>query len=101
RFGIRETSSELTDKGYRLFRVNHKPVLIRGAGWAQDMLLRKSPERMAAQFAYVEAMNLNTIRLEAQLENDTFFDLADEKGILVMAGWCCCDIWEKWDQWQP
>ena len=18
-----------------------------------------------------------------------------------MAGWCCCDIWEEWDKWQP
>ncbi len=28
--------------------------------------------------------------------DDQFFDLADRYGILVMAGWCCCDHWEKW-----
>jgi exo-1,4-beta-D-glucosaminidase len=101
RFGIREVTSELTDKGYRLFRINGKKILIRGAAWAQDMLLRRSPERLEAQIQYVLDMNLNTIRLEAQLESDDFFDLADEKGILIMAGWCCCDIWERWKKWQP
>ena len=30
RFGMRETTSELTDKGARLFRVNGHPVLVRG-----------------------------------------------------------------------
>ena len=30
---------------------------------------------------------------------DEFYDLADEQGILVMPGWCCCDQWELWDKW--
>jgi len=101
RYGIREITSELTDKGHRLFRVNHKPVLVRGGGWSQDMLTRHPAGRLEAQMEYVQSMNLNTIRLEGQLETDRFFDLADEKGLLVMAGWCCCDIWERWDRWQP
>jgi exo-1,4-beta-D-glucosaminidase len=41
-------------------------------------------------------MNLNAIRLEGQLQPDYFFDLADEYGILIMAGWCCCSHWEHW-----
>ncbi len=101
RYGIREITSELTPKGARLFRVNHKPVLIRGGGWAQDMLMRHPVGRLEEQIEYVLAMNLNTIRLEGQLEEDKFFDLADEKGLLVMAGWCCCDIWEGWKHWEP
>ncbi len=100
RFGIREVTSELTKEGHRLFRVNGKPILVRGAEWAMDMLLRpKSRERLEAELQYVLEMNLNTIRLEGQLERDEFFDLTDEKGILVMAGWCCCDVWEKWQKW--
>ena len=101
RFGIREVTSEINDKGYRLFRINGKKILVRGAAWAQDMLLRRSRERLEAQLQYVRDMNLNAIRLEAQLESDDFFNLTDEKGILVMAGWCCCDIWERWKKWQP
>lgn len=101
RFGIREMTSELTDKGFRLFRVNGKPILIRGAGWSQDMLLQERPEHLADQFRLVRDMHLNTIRLEGKMETEQFFRLADEQGILVMLGWCCCDQWEQWSKWTP
>src|SRR6185437_5207821 len=100
-FGIREITSELTASGARLFRVNGKPLLIRGGGWSPDMLLRNNPERMGEQFQMVEDLNLNTLRLEGKMETDDFFHLADVKGILVMAGWCCCDHWERWQTWTP
>jgi exo-1,4-beta-D-glucosaminidase len=100
-FGIREVTSELTTNGSRLFRVNGKPILIRGAGWSQDMLLRSDSKRLAEQFRLVRDMNLNTIRLEGKLETEEFFHLADQQGILVMAGWCCCDHWEMWKDWTP
>lgn len=101
RFGIREITSQLDDQGHRLFFVNGKKILIRGGGWAPDMLLRESHSRLEAQFDYVQAMNLNAIRLEGKMESDDFYDLADERGILIMAGWCCCDYWEEWPQWKP
>jgi exo-1,4-beta-D-glucosaminidase len=100
-FGFREITSELTANGSRLFRVNGKPILIRGAGWSQDMLLRTDEKRLRDQFRLVRDMNLNTIRLEGKLETNEFFHLADEQGILVMAGWCCCDHWEHWKDWTP
>jgi exo-1,4-beta-D-glucosaminidase len=100
RFGIQQMSSELTPKGHRLFKVNGKPILVRGGGWASDMLLRPaSRERLEAELRYVREMGLNTIRLEGKLEGDLLYDLADERGILIMPGWCCCDQWEKWDKW--
>ena len=46
-------------------------------------------------------MGLNTIRLEGKLETEEFYQLTDNQGILVMAGWCCCDFWERWPRWQP
>jgi len=98
-FGIREITSELTTNGSRLFRVNGKPILIRGAGWSQDMLLRADERRLRDQIHMVRDMNLNTIRLEGKLETEDFFHLADEQGILVMLGWCCCDHWEHWKDW--
>jgi exo-1,4-beta-D-glucosaminidase len=118
-FGIREITAELngpspepgemyhigsgkivdTDTRPLLFRVNHKKILIRGAGWAPDLLLRSSPKRLQAQFQYLRDMNLNAIRLEGKLETEDFFDLADKMGVLVIAGWCCCDHWEKWGTW--
>src|ERR1700680_275559 len=62
-FGVREFTSELTDKGYRLFRVNGEKILIRGGGWAQDMLLRPLQERLDAQIRYVRDRGVNNIRL--------------------------------------
>lgn len=100
-FGIREVTSELTSEGYRLFRINGKKILIRGAGWSGDMLQRESPQRQEQELRYVRDMGLNTIRLEGTLETDHFFDLADRMGILLMPGWCCCSFWEEWDKWMP
>ncbi|MFS8085088.1 MAG: glycoside hydrolase family 2 protein, partial [Acidobacteriota bacterium] len=96
RFGVREITSELDNQNHLLFKINGRRVLIRGGGWASDMFLRFAPERLRSEFQYVKDMNLNTIRLEGQLQPDYFFDLADEYGILIMAGWCCCSHWEHW-----
>ena len=99
-FGIREVTSELTESGARLFKVNGKKVLIRGAAWANDMLLRWSLERLDADLQYVRDMGLNTIRLEGHLDRDEFFEKTDRLGILVMPGWSCCDAWERWKDWK-
>jgi exo-1,4-beta-D-glucosaminidase len=94
-FGIRSVSASLTKQGYQQFFVNGKPLLIRGGGWAPDMFLRDDPARMEAEFDYVLNLGLNTIRSEGKLENQQFYDLADRNGILVLAGWECCDKWES------
>jgi exo-1,4-beta-D-glucosaminidase len=99
-FGIQQMTSELTKEGARLFKVNGKPILIRGGGWASDMFLRPiTTERAEAELRYVKEMGLNTVRLEGKLETDEFYDLADRHGVLLMPGWCCCDQWELWDKW--
>ncbi len=98
-FGIREATSELTDKGHRLFKINGKRVVIRGAAWAPDLLLRWSEKKVDADLAYVKHMGLNTIRLEGKMDREVFFDKTDRLGILVMPGWICCDAWERWKNW--
>jgi exo-1,4-beta-D-glucosaminidase len=100
-FGIREITSELTANGSRLFRVNGKRILIRGGGWSQDMLLRTDEKRLLDQFRLVRDLGLNTIRLEGKLDTEEFFHQADEQGVLVLLGWCCCDHWEHWRDWTP
>ncbi len=99
-FGIREITAEKTPAGHLLFKVNGRNLLIRGAGWTSELMLRASREREAAELRYVKDMGLNTVRLEGKLEDDGFFDLTDREGILVMPGWCCCDHWERWEKWQ-
>lgn len=120
-FGIREITGELygdkpqigeifdnngmgrikIDTRPLLIRVNHRPVLIRGAGWTPEMLLRSSEERLSAELGYVRDMHLNAVRLEGKLESEEFFNLTDKMGILVLAGWCCCDDWQHWKDWKP
>jgi exo-1,4-beta-D-glucosaminidase len=100
-FGIREVTSEISAGGGRAFQINGKNILIRGGGWTSDLMLRENSQRLHDEFRYVRDMGLNTIRLEGKLETEEFFDLADHEGILVMAGWCCCDFWERWKQWKP
>jgi len=104
KFGIREITSEVAeqapDRLKRLFKVNGKNILIRGGGWTPDMMLRENSERLADEFRYVRDMGLNTVRLEGKLETEDFLEMADQRGILVMAGWCCCDFWEHWETWK-
>ncbi len=98
-FGIREITSELTAEGHRLFRVNGRPLLLRGAGWTRDLLLRESSGQLNAQLDYVEDLGLNTLRLEGQLESEAFYEETDRRGILVLPGWVCCSPWERWADW--
>jgi exo-1,4-beta-D-glucosaminidase len=100
-FGIREITSDFNSVGGRAFHINGKNILIRGGGYTPDMMLRENSQRMHDEFRYVEDMGLNTVRLEGKLETQEFFDTADREGVLVMAGWCCCDFWERWPRWKP
>ena len=104
KFGIREITSEVAEEApgrlKRLFKINGKNILIRGGGWTPDMMMRETPERLADEFRYVSDLGLNTVRLEGKLETEEFFEMADQQGVLVMAGWCCCDFWEHWGNWK-
>ncbi len=100
-FGIREITSRLNGHGYQGFSVNGKPILILGAGWSPDMMLRFDRKKTEEEIQYVKDMHLNTIRLEGKIIDNHFFNLCDRYGILVLAGWCCCDHWEKWKTWKP
>jgi exo-1,4-beta-D-glucosaminidase len=101
RFGIREITAEHAPTGGELFRVNGRRILIRGGGWTGDMFMRPEPARQLAQMRYALDMHLNTLRLEGDLESDAFWQRADSLGLLVMDGWPCCTIFEKWAKWTP
>ena len=99
-FGIRTVTSYLTGKstaepdGARAFKVNGVPVVIRGGGYAPNLLLRYSSADTARQVALMKGMGLNTIRLEGHLMPADFYQQMDQAGILVNAGFQCCDAWE-------
>lgn len=94
RFGIREVHSYLTDDGYRGFTLNGKPVLLRGAGWTDDIYLRDTPESNRLQLEYVRDMNMNTVRLEGFWgTSQNLYDLCDELGLMILVGWSCHWEW--------
>lgn len=90
RFGIREVGDYWLNEIHRGFKINGQTVLIKGAGWTDDLFLMDTFEGIEAQVKYVKKMNLNCIRLEGIWGKDhTLYDLCDEHGILLMVGWSC------------
>jgi exo-1,4-beta-D-glucosaminidase len=99
-FGIRTVTSYLTGvsalapSGVRAFKINNVPIVVRGGGYGPDLFLRYSPGDTAKQIALLKTMGLNTIRLEGHFFPDDFYQQMDAAGILVNAGFQCCDHWE-------
>ena len=97
RIGIREIKSYLTPEGYRGFMLNGRKVLLRGAGWTDDIYLRDTPQTNRLQLEYVRDMNLNTVRLEGFWGNSqNLYDLCDELGLFILVGWSCHWEWEDY-----
>ncbi|MEO6633359.1 MAG: glycoside hydrolase family 2 protein, partial [Mucilaginibacter sp.] len=100
-FGIRQVSSVMIDDNKaRKFVINGKPIMLRGAAWSPDIFQRRSRERQEQELKLVRDMNMNVVRSEGKLEDDSFYEICDREGLLVMTGWMCCGAWqypEKWD----
>ncbi|HEU5001361.1 MAG TPA: putative Ig domain-containing protein, partial [Actinomycetota bacterium] len=94
-FGVRDLQAPVESDGFRHFIINGRPVLIRGAGWSPDILLRSNEAALTAKMQYVVDLGLNAIRLEGHLDTPDFYDLADRLGILLLPGWECCDKWQN------
>jgi exo-1,4-beta-D-glucosaminidase len=99
-FGIRTVTSYLTGSnaiepsGARAFKINGVPIVIRGGGFDPNLFLHYSASDIAKQIALMKNMGVNTIRLEGHIMPADFFQQMDQAGILVNAGFQCCDAWE-------
>ncbi|KAJ6153570.1 Glycoside hydrolase family 2 immunoglobulin-like beta-sandwich [Penicillium chermesinum] len=89
---IQDTTLRLSDTSTRQFGIRH----VSSSGLHPDMFLRFDLERVETIFQYVLDMGLNTVRLEGKQEHPELYDLADRMGLMVLAGWECCDKWEGW-----
>mgnify|MGYP003868123885 CR=1 FL=1 len=90
RFGIRQVEDYWLNDIHRGFKINGQKILIKGAGWTDDLFLMDTDKSIEAQVNYVKQMNLNCIRLEGIWGKDhKLYDLCDEHGILLMVGWSC------------
>jgi Beta-galactosidase/beta-glucuronidase len=97
-FGIRRISSQIDENQHRLFLINGHPILIRGAAWTHDIMLRQDPEREEYEVRYAADMHLNVLRLEGKMLDNHLYELADRYGVLIMPGWCV-GAFEEWDRW--
>jgi exo-1,4-beta-D-glucosaminidase len=95
-FGIRHVSSYVNGYNDTAFLVNGHPFLVQGAGYSTDIFYRFDFDRARKQLQLVLDMGLNTIRLEGKQEHPELYELADKMGVMIMAGWECCDHWEMW-----
>ncbi len=99
-FGIRTISSYLVGSspiaphGVRQFAINGQPLVIRAGGWAEDLFLRYSAASTAAQIALIKNLGLNAIRTEGKEMPEDFYEQMDRAGILIDAGFQCCDAWQ-------
>src|SRR4051794_13853041 len=99
-FGIRTITTRLVGPapsapaGSRQFIVNGTPIMFRGGGFAEDLFLRYSSASTARQVGMIKDLGLNGIRLEGHEMPNDFYEQMDRAGILIDAGFQCCDRWE-------
>ena len=100
-FGIRNATSYLTGSsaaepscGARAFKMNGVPIVIRGGGFSPNIFLHYSAADIARQISLMKNMGVNAIRLEGHLMPANFYEQMDRAGMLVNAGFQCCDAWE-------
>lgn len=94
-FGIRQIESTLDEWGHRVFRLNGKRVMVRGAGWTDDLFMRNTADDYLWQSKMVKDMGMNTIRYEGFFgTTDEAYSICDSLGLMMIVGLSC--QWE-WD----
>jgi exo-1,4-beta-D-glucosaminidase len=99
-FGIRTIStrligaSKIAPHGSRQFLVNGRPFVFRGGGWSENLFLHYSAADIANQIELIKNLGLNGIRTEGKEMPADFYAQMDRAGILIDAGYQCCDAWQ-------
>lgn len=95
-FGIRTIDMEPVggtpnDSTYNWkFVVNGKPIFAKGTNWClPDFMMDLSPERYGRFLGAAKEQNLNLLRAwgGGLVETDTFYDMCDSLGLMVMQEW--------------
>ena len=86
RVGFRALSLDTGDGDFR-FRVGGRPIFCRGACWTplDPVTLAADRGALAAAVDQIVAAGMNMVRLSGTMvyESDDFYDLCDERGVLV------------------
>ncbi len=98
-FGIRTVETYLTKpstllpEGARVFEVNGVPFDFRAGGWSENIFLHYSASDLANQITLMKSLGINGIRTEGKEMPQDFYNQMDQAGILIDAGFQCCDKW--------
>lgn len=90
-FGLRTVTSKVNEDDDIIYTVNGHPFQVIGGGYSADMFLRFDTDRFEAIVRYMLDMGQNTIRLEGNNEQPELYEIADKYGLMVIAGWECCN----------
>ena len=99
-FGIRSVTTYLTPpstlapEGVRAFEINGVPFDFRAGGWSENLFLHYSASDLANQIAIMKSLGINGVRTEGKQMPQNFYDQMDRAGILIDAGFQCCDRWQ-------
>lgn len=86
RFGIRHVEAiRNTPDGSKLFKINGRPMFVRGTNWIPDAMLRTDDSRMDTELRYTAQSGVNLLRLWGGgiAESDRFYELCDSLGLMV------------------
>jgi exo-1,4-beta-D-glucosaminidase len=99
-FGIRSVTTYLTapsdeaPDGVRVFEINGVPFDFRAGGWSENLFLHYSASDLTSQISLVKSMGIDAIRTEGKEMPADFYEQMDKAGILLDAGFQCCDKWQ-------
>ncbi|HEU5416817.1 MAG TPA: hypothetical protein VFV41_03920 [Streptosporangiaceae bacterium] len=99
-FGIRSVTTYLTapsdeaPDGVRVFEINGVPFDFRAGGWSENLFLHYSAADLASQISLIKSMGIDGIRTEGKEMPADFYEQMDRAGILLDAGFQCCDKWQ-------
>lgn len=86
RVGFRTVTVDQADGGFT-FVVNGQPVFIKGANWIPDdhLMTRITRDRLERRVDQALAANMNLLRIWGGgiYETDDFYDVCDERGVMV------------------
>jgi beta-mannosidase len=101
RLGLR--TIEVTHEPGLSFRINGRDVFCKGASWipADAMPVEHTPQRYRQLLDSAAAANMNMLRVwgGGQYESDCFYELCDEKGILIWQDFMFACAPYPWDDW--
>src|SRR5436190_1007898 len=81
-------------QGVRRYAINGRSFVTRGAGYVPELFLHYSSASAASHIALLKSLGLNMIRLEGHFMPEDFYRQADAAGMMIDAGYQCCDAWE-------